>query len=192
MLFGKKMTVRATRRQKVIFFSVAAALMALVLIFLTPYLMRRYEIRKKSYSGAPVNYSEQLLFDTEGLIRMKGIKSDKKPDGTYAEEIMSEDGAITVFICRDLERPHMSCGDLIKELRPGLTSLRSGSKKNDPSIVTERVTFKTAEKDGGEKRHTAILMRRNGWDYLVDFSVGANDSQSWEYIDTLIDHLFFM
>lgn len=129
MIFGKQMDVRETRRQKTAVISVAVVLVAVGLIVLTPFLMHRYEVRKQSYSGAPVNYSEQLLFDTEDLIRMKGVRSDKKPDGTFVEELLSEDGAIAVFIRRDRERPNMSCGDMAKEIFPDLTSLHNGRKQ---------------------------------------------------------------
>ncbi len=65
ILLGKKNAISATRRKNVFFIAMAAVLLAIGLIFLTLFLIHRYETRKQSYSGAPVNYSEQLLFDTE-------------------------------------------------------------------------------------------------------------------------------
>ena len=193
MVFGKVKADEPTGRKKTVaIISVASVLLAIGLFFLIPRLINRYEAEKRSYSGAPVNLSEQLLFDTEELIKMKGVRTDKKPDGTYMEEVISEDGAISVLIMRDLERPRMSCGDLAKESYPGLTSLRSVSKDDQPDIVTERVSFSVSDGKGGEQRHTAVLLRRSGWDYLVDFAVKEGDGKSWDYIDTLIGHLFFM
>ena len=85
----------------------------------------------------------------------------------------------------------MSCRKQAKELYPKL-SVYSGQNAVNNEIVSENGSF-IVKSDGKAYKHTLLLLRREGWDYLVDFAVEKDRySEFEEYINSLADSLFYL
>lgn len=163
---------------------IIAAIISVVVI------CRKIDSNSRQYSGEAVNLTEHLCFDVSIMGDFDVIESKSPPDGTYSEQLLAKN-AVNIYVRRDFTRPDMSCKKQIKEKYPKLSSY-STKKVHSDSIISERAEF-TQKYDGIKYRHTVLLLRHNGWDYLVDFSVSADKYDDYsEYIDNLIDSLFYL
>lgn len=148
------------------------------------------DVKSREYSGEETNKSVMLCMDVKQMEKYEVLEVNDNGTGLYSENVLVED-CVDVHIWRDFTRPAMSCKKQILEKYPKL----SGFKKQDVednSIIDERAVFYT-KSDGGKLFHTVVLLRKDGWDYLVDVAVNNDVADDYEeYVDNLIDGLFYL
>lgn len=146
--------------------------------------------QSRAYSGEQTNISLVLCFDVEIMGNFKVIETQNHDDGLYSEYLIAED-CVDIRLWRNFTRPKMSCKKQIKEKYPVLKGY-SSKRVADDSILSERGKFSVKE-EKEKYRHTVVLLRKDGWDYLVDFAVKDKDYKKYEdYIDKLINSLFYL
>lgn len=188
---GLRLPFEMTRRRKIIVTSVIAATALVVLVVAIPFLIRYHRAEIRKYSGAKADTSVQLLYDMDRMGEYRVVSATLLPDGQYSEHIVVQE-TIDIRLWRDFERPKLPCREQIAEKYPDLTAY-SRQKVPKNAIYSERGSFKATEEDGKARRHTVVLLRRDGWDYLVVFSVREGDrKEDTDIIDEIIDHMFFI
>lgn len=187
---GLRLPFEMTRRRKIIVASAAAAVLV-ALAAAIPFLIRYHRAEIRKYSGAEADASVQLLYDMDRMGDYRVVKAKLLPDGQYSEHIVVQE-AIDIRLWRDFERPKLPCREQMAEKYPDLTEY-SRQKVPKGAIYSQRGRFKATDEDGGERCHTVVLLRRGGWDFLVDFSVKEGDRESYaDEIDEIIDHMILI
>lgn len=179
---GKRLRLAAVAAAGVIIIALAATL---------PILQKRHDREIRQYSGAPTDTYEQLTFDTGQLGEFSDGGEQRNPDGTYSHHILCN-GTVDVWLWRDRERPKLPLKNQITEKYPDLSHYQSRKPEGSSVIVSEKCRF-TARDGVKETFHTSALIRRGGWDYLVDLSVDADKRDHYQqYFDDVIDGMFFL
>ena len=181
-------TEKLLSEKKIIFFVTGAVVIIIAVVAVL--LITGNNIISSEYSGAEVNQSVQLFYNTEAMGDFTVINTSKKSDGRYNEEIEVGDSVI-IRQWRDFERPRFPCSEQIKEKFPGL---RNYSRQRVPENVLydECGNFTDIQNDK-EYFHTVVLMRHGGWDYLVDVSVPLNERDKYsEFTDKFLNDMFFL
>ena len=156
-----------------------------------PFLMRWHDSRIRAYSGVPTQEGVMLLLDTEKLGKFEVVESIPAGDGTYQETIAAEHGVV-IRLWRDYERPRMNCREACREKYPRMKNYSRGRVPRG-AVYEERGVFRETADDGETYRHTALLLRRGGWDYLADFAVREKDAKTCaDYIDQLTESMYFI
>lgn len=165
---------------------IAAAALAVTAVIM----MNRADKKSREYSGEETNQALRLCFDVDILGDFEVVETKEGADGLYSEYIIAEK-AVEIRIKRDFTRPKMSCRKQAKELYPKL-SVYSGQNAVNNEIVSESGSF-IVKSDGKAYKHTILLLRRAGWDYLVDFAAEKDRYGEFEeYINSLADSLFYL
>lgn len=174
---------------------IAVSLAAIVLIGIAvalPIAVRRHNRAIRQYSGAETDPAVHLQYDETALGDYKTVSSKLREDGRYHEELLAADGAVTIRLWRDFERPKMSLELQSREKYPDLRGY-SGEWLSKNALVSQRGRFTTQEADSTVIAHTVVLLRKGGWDYLADFSVNEKDRKTYaDYIDSLIETMAFI
>ncbi|MBQ1398196.1 MAG: hypothetical protein IIY89_06855 [Clostridia bacterium] len=186
---GFHLPFEMTRRRMILI-----ALTVTVLVTLTiavPLLIKRYREEMWEYSGAKTDRSVQLLYDMDHMGDFSVVSDKLQADGRYSEHIVVEK-AIDVRLWRNFERPKLPCREQIMEKYPDLSGY-SQQKAPEDALYCQRGSFTVKDGDGTAYSHTVVLLRRGGWDYLVDLSV-RNESRDMyqDQIDEIIDRMILL
>ena len=148
------------------------------------------DVESREYSGEETNKSLIMCMDMTKIKKYDVLEVNDSGTGVYSENVLVED-CVDVHIWRDFTRPKMSCKKQILEKYPKLSGFKEQDVE-DESIIDERAVFYT-KSDGEKSFHTVVLLRKSGWDYLVDVAVKNDIADDYkEYIDNLIDGLFYI
>ncbi len=165
---------------------ILAGLAVILLAVLIPVLCIRHNREIRQYSGAETDDHEQLNFDVGALEEFSDGGMEMHPDGTYSRMLLLKHG-IELRLWRDRERPRLPLREQIKEKYPDLAKYNTLSVEGHSAYLAEKCSFGA---DG--RRHTAALIRRGGWDYLIDLSSSDGQEEYTAYIDRILDTLFFL
>lgn len=186
---GSHFPFRMTRRWMIV---VTLAVMTLAALAVTvPFLIKRNREEMRKYSGAEADRSVQLLYDMDRIGEFAVVSEKPQPDGRYSEHIIVQN-AIDVRLWRDFERPKLPCREHIEEKYPDLVGY-SREKVPEGVFYSERGSFTVKDGNGKEYSHTVVLLRRGGWDYLVDLSVGKESREIYaDNMDEIINHMILI
>ena len=166
--------------------AVIAGFLILMLAVTVPLNIYRHNRNIRKYSGAPVDRNEQLNFDVSVLEEFSDQGVVMNPDGTYSRHIVLKKD-VDLRLWRDRERPRLPLKEQISEKYPGLEHFQSKEIKASGHL-SEKCGFVS-----DERSHTAAIIRRVGWDYLIDLSVAAEGQSRYaDYIDSVLDSIFFL
>lgn len=183
----KEFLFKSRRRTAIIIASLIALVASIVI---TAVVCHRMDVKSRQYSGEQTNAALIMCLDVKQMEKYEVLELYDDRTGPYCENVLAEN-CVDIHIWRDFTRPDMSCKKQILEKYPKLNGFKKQKTKNNP-IISERAAFYT-KSDGEKLLHTVVLLRREGWDYLVDIAVNENISQKYEgYIDNLIDGLFYL
>lgn len=173
---------------------IIAAIVLLTVIdaaIIVPIVCINLDKQSRQYSKEKADTELQLMFKPGSLGEFKVIETNSKSDGRYSEHVLGKN-AVDIKIWRDFTRPKMSCQKQIKEKYPDMRRY-SRQKTSEDSIVSEKAMFSVKDDNGITHKHTVVLLRKSGWDYLVDFAVKEEDGEKYsDYIDKLINGLFYL
>lgn len=183
----KELLFKSRRRTAAVIAGVWVLIAAIIIIAVV---CHRMDVKSRQYSGEQTNNSLIMCMDVNQMEKYEVLDLHDDGTGPYSENVLAED-CVDIHIWRDFTRPAMSCKKQILEKYSKLSEFKK-QKTGDNSIISERAGFYT--KSGGEKQlHTVVLLRREGWDYLVDIAVNQDVAQEYEeYINNLIDGLFYL
>ena len=166
---------------------ILAGLAVILLAVLIPVLCIRHNREIRQYSGAETDDHEQLNFDVGALEEFSDGGMEMHPDGTYSHRILLG-GNVDLWLWRDRERPKLPLKERIGEKYPDFRGFKERKHDGTSEYIAEKCVF-----DSGGKTHTAALIRRSGWDYLLDFSADPKQSAKYaDYIDRVLDGIFFL
>ena len=181
---GERRTLRKPSKAAL---AIVAGLVILALAVTVPLLMRRHDRDIRKYSGAPTDDHEQMNFDVSALGEYSDGGIDLHPDGTYSHRILLGEN-VDLWLWRDRERPKLPLKERIGEKYPDFRGFKERKHDGTSEYIAEKCVF-----DSGGKTHTAALIRRSGWDYLLDFSADPKQSAKYaDYIDRVLDGIFFL
>ena len=162
-------------------------LIAVLIAVAAPILIIKHNRDIRRYSGAETDNLEQLNFDVGVLEEYRDGGMVRHNDGTYIRLILLKNN-IELRLWRDMERPELPLREQIREEYPGLVAYKALSVEGHSEYLAEKCSF---ESDG--RRHTSALIRRGGWDYLIDLSTSDGQEDTYkEYIDRVMDSVFFL
>ncbi len=168
----------------------AAVILTIVAIVGIVHLTIRSDKKSREYSGEEANLSLRLCYDVDVLGEFEVVETREKLNGIYSEHLIAQE-AVDLRMWRDFTRPKMSCRKQALEHYPNLKSY-SKQKVEGNEIVSEMGTF-IVKADDKTYKHMVVLLRREGWDYLVDFAVEKDKFSEFEdYINSLVDSLFYI
>ena len=150
-------------------------------------LMMKHDRDIRKYSGAETDSREQLNYDVSALEEYIDKGADIHADGTYSRHIILKKEA-DLRLWRDRERHRLPLREQIKEKYPSPAHFSTLSTEGHSDHISEKCRF---EADG--RSHTAALIRRGGWDYLIDLSVAGKKRDAYAgYFDRVLDGIFFL
>lgn len=179
---------KSKKRAAAVILGLCAVIVAIVI---TAVVCHRSDVQSREYSGEATNDALRMCLDMNMIETYEVLDLQDDGTGPYSENLLLEN-CVNLHIWRDFTRPAMSCKKQILEKYTKLSGFKK-QKVNDDSILSERVRFYTKSEDGDKLLHTTVLLRKDGWDYLVDFAVKEEISEEYEeYINNLIDGLFYL
>ncbi len=167
-----------------------AVILTIALIVSGILLIIHSDKKSREYSGEDANLSLRLCYDVDILGEFEVIETRNGDNGTYSEYLIAHDN-VDLRMWLDFTRPKMSCRKQASEHYPKLKSY-SNQKVEGNDSVAEKGTFIVKDDDKTYK-HMVVLLRLEGWDYLVDFAVEKNKFSEFEdYINSLVDSLYYI
>ncbi|MDD6395393.1 MAG: hypothetical protein PUB37_04325 [Firmicutes bacterium] len=183
----RELLFKSKRRTAIVIAGFVALIAAIVIIAV---LCCNADVKSRQYSGEETNDSLIMCMDVKRMEKYEVLEVHDDKTGPYSENVLAE-GCVDIHIWRDFTRPKMSCKKQILEKYPRLSGFKK-QKAGDNPIIAERAVFYT-KSDGEKLFHTVVLLREDGWDYLVDVAVKKDIADDYEeYIDNLIDGLFYL